>query len=260
MRYLVDVSAGTPVFKKGHLTSVVRSLRLGLEWSEMHVTRRIVQPICDMVDELEKEATAAESGADDKPEDPNYRENRYLTDDEANRIKEHATILQATIFAESAGKVAYIATDRRYTIKALTEDIGSIFGEGVFDKIPDIAKYDFEQAGLALAYDLPTAAAFHLMRGAEACLRYFYERIQRQNRIKEPRLWKAMTDHLAKRSSPPPKVLLDALDNVRANFRNPTQHPEKVYDMDEAQDLMALSADVTSRMIRYLEVEGKLVT
>jgi hypothetical protein len=39
------------------------------------------------------------------------------------------------------------------------------------------------------------------------------------------------------RSKPPPAALLDNLDGLRRNFRNPTQHPEKVYDIHEAQDL-----------------------
>ena len=43
-------------------------------------------------------------------------------------------------------------------------------------------------------------------------------------------------------------VLLNNLDNIRQSFRNPTQHPEKIYDIQEVQDLWSLCVDVVNRM------------
>jgi len=54
----------------------------------------------------------------------------------------------------------------------------------------------------------------------------------------------------------PPDTLLNHLDNIRLTFRNPTQQPEKVYDIEEAQNLFALRAEVVSRMRRFAE-EGQ---
>ena len=39
---------------------------------------------------------------------------------------------------------------------------------------PDIAKIDLAEAGRALAFELPTAAAFQLLRATEQVLRDFY--------------------------------------------------------------------------------------
>lgn len=54
------------------------------------------------------------------------------------------------------------------------------------------------------------------------------------------------------RNPKPNKALLDHLDNIRKNFRNPTNHPEMVYGMDEVQTLFALVVDVLDRMAREL--------
>ncbi len=63
-------------------------------------------------------------------------------------------------------------------------------------------------------------------------------------------MWGPMIISLRKRKkSRPPDVLLNNLDNIRVSFRNPTQHPEKIYDIQEAQDLFGLCVDVVSRMI-----------
>ena len=40
-----------------------------------------------------------------------------------------------------------------------------------------------------------------------------------------------------------------ALDHIRSNFRNPTDHPEKIYDIEEVQDLLNVRCDAISRMV-----------
>ena len=55
-------------------------------------------------------------------------------------------------------------------------------------------------------------------------------------------MWGPMVEKLRNKRNPKPETqLLDQLDMIRTNFRNPTQHPQKIYDMEEAQDLMHLS-------------------
>jgi hypothetical protein len=45
------------------------------------------------------------------------------------------------------------------------------------------------------------------------------------------------------------KERLDILDIIRANYRNPTSHPEKEYDLDEVQDLFVLSLDAINKLL-----------
>lgn len=84
----------------------------------------------------------------------------------------------------------------------------------------------------------------------------FYHSIVKRKRMTIP-LWGPTVDALKKRRNPPPVELLNNLDNIRRSFRNPTQHPEKIYDIQEVQDLFALCVDAIDRMIRHLK-EKKL--
>jgi hypothetical protein len=167
----------------------------------------------------------------------------------ANRVREACNRLDATLDAELKLRSAYIVTPKRFQLEHLLRSPSSLFAEGVFENLPIICQFDFTEACRCIAFGLPTAAAFHIMRGVEGTLRHYYCSIVKRNRVKRM-LWFDIIDHLRKRHDVPPKALLDNLDNIRVNFRNPTQHPDARYDVDEAQDLLSLSLDVVNRMSR----------
>ena len=48
-------------------------------------------------------------------------------------------------------------------------------------------------------------------------------------------------------------TLNNHLDNIRLSFRNPTQHPEAVYDIHEVQDLLAFCIDANNRMFKLIK-------
>ncbi len=165
-----------------------------------------------------------------------------------NRIMED---LRKTLFAEAQGNIAFIVTDKRLDVKKLLSDIPALMAPGVFESLPDIAKHDFIQGGKCIAFGLPTAAAFHLLRGTESVLKELYCCYIKRNR--SSLMWGPMVDSLRKRKKNQlPIPLLDNLDNIRRNFRNPTQHPEKIYDIQEVQDLFGLCVDVINRMVPLL--------
>ena len=168
--------------------------------------------------------------------------------DEVTKILEQ---IDATLDAELQLRSAFIVTQKRFQLDHLLSTPQSLFGHIVFENLPDICQFDFKEAGRCIAFGLPTSAAFHIMRGTEGVLRHYYCSIVKRERVKRF-LWYDMVDHLRKRRDAPPKPLMDNLDNIRVNFRNPTQHPDARYDMDEAQDLLSISIDVVNRMIKDL--------
>jgi hypothetical protein len=109
------------------------------------------------------------------------------------------------------------------------------------------------EAGKCIAFERPTAAAFHLMRATEAVLRAFYFQHVQRNRIQQM-LWGPVVQDLRGRrkfgGNERFSVLFANLDNIRLSFRNPTQHPDKTYDIQEVQDLWGLCVDVISRMAK----------
>lgn len=246
VRYVQDAEAGWSLKGPGHLLENVASLLEAFEENRLHVTERLASNVLVPVVEaiLKRVEADEESGKDNATK---------LKKAEARMLGEAVTQVRDTLMAEAEGLQAFFTSDKRYEVNRLLGDVQSLMGAGVFGALPHISQLDFQEAGRCVAFELPTAAAFHLLRGTEAALRDYYCRIVKQNRV-DPQTWGAMTDHLRRRSHlRPPDVLLDGLDHLRRGFRNPTQHPEKIYEVDEVQDLMGVCFDAASRMIAHLD-------
>lgn len=171
-----------------------------------------------------------------------------LTAEERTALRRAANDLRLTLDAETSVTYAFVTRPKRHDIERLSEDVGSLMTPGVFAALSDLARTDLEEAGKCIVFERSTAAAFHLMRATEDTLRCFYLANVRRDRV-NPLMWGPMTNHLRNRRNPPPAVLLDVLDHIRRNFRNPTQHPEMTYNIEEAQDLFALSVDAINRLV-----------
>jgi len=186
-------------------------------------------------------------------------EKTVVTAELVEQVTNAVNKLDTTLDAELGLRSAFIVTPKRFPLEYLLGSTRHLFAADVFDHLPDICKFDFSEACRSIAFGLPTASAFHLMRGTEGVLRFYYCSIVKRNRI-EKQMWGEVITELKKRRDAPPRPLLDSLDNIRVNFRNPTQHPEARYDIDEAQDLLALSIDIVNRMIRDLSKRNLLPT
>ena len=230
IRYLQDARAGMRVHAKSTILDNIGGFLNHVDEFQLPVTGRA----CGDLERL-KDRLAA------------LPENHLLTANEESELQKIMEHVRLTLFAEAGGNVAFIVTDKRIDVNKLLRNVPALFAPGVADSLPDIAQYDFDQAGRCIAFELPTSAAFHILRATEGVLRHFYCCVVRQKRVEQ--LWGPMLDSLRARRTPPPGPLLDNLDNIRRSFRNPTQHPEKIYDIQEVQDLFSLCADVVNRMV-----------
>lgn len=147
--------------------------------------------------------------------------------------------------------VAYVISERRFPTDRLLSDIGSLFGKDIFRRLPPFGQQDFVEAGKCLAFERPTAAAFHMLRGIESILRHYY--CSKIKRKRSDLMWAAMVQSMRSMPLRFPKILLNQLDHMRDGFRNPTAHPEKIFDIDEAQDLLSICIDAANRMILGLD-------
>lgn len=172
-----------------------------------------------------------------------------ITNEDNNELIEIMKKLDVTLGAEADGNIAFIVTDKRNDINKLLYNMSSLMAPKVFNSLSEQSQYDFKEAGRCIAFEVPTAAAFHLLRGTESVLRDYYKSIIKRNRIKNL-MWGPMIAQLRKRKTKPipPEILLNNLDNIRKSFRNPTQHPDKIYDIQEVQDLLGLCIEVVNRM------------
>ena len=99
----------------------------------------------------------------------------------ADKVEKAVNKLDATLDAELRQRYSYILTPKRFREEHLLDAPGKLFKVGVFEELPYISKYDFKEACKCIAFDFPTAAAFHLMRGTEAVLKQYYRCIVNRN-------------------------------------------------------------------------------
>jgi hypothetical protein len=174
----------------------------------------------------------------------------YLSQELATRLREVMTTLRPTLEAEARGMIAYIISERRFRIDHLIKGHRHLFAKAVYEGLPEFAQKDFTEAAKCLAFERPTAAAFHMLRATEATMRYYYcEKVKRK---RSNLMWGAMIQSMRSMPRRFPKVLLNQLDHIRDGFRNPTAHPDKIFDIDEAQDLLSICIDVANRMVQDL--------
>ena len=233
-RYLQDAAPRYKIHGKGFVLDVIDGLFRNLDVYRFPVTLRAASQLRSLRDEL----AATEPTA-------------RLTPAQATSLAATLKNLRPTFRAEALGKVVFITTEKRLDTEKLSSNVAALFRAGTFLALSPTSQHDIAEAGKCILFERSTAAAFHLMRATEDTLRAFYLRVIRRNRIKPPLLWGPMVAHLRKLRNPSPRPLLDNLDNIRMSFRNPTQHPDKVYDIDEAQDLFSLCVDVINRMQAY---------
>jgi hypothetical protein len=240
VRYLQDVIVGTPIHGDGFILGNLTEFFKKLDELNLRVTKRASYKVAQLRDDLSA-----------LPDDSK------LTPEHARNLSIAMTELRETLNAELTGMEAFIISPKRIDTEKLEKDLPSLFAPSVFIALPDMAKYDFTEAAKCIIFEVPTAAGFHLMRATECVLRDFYCHFIKRDRC-HPLLWGPMVQGLqSHRIAKRHDVILRNLDNIRLSFRNPTQHPDKIYDIHEVQDLWGLSVDVVNRMIRVIQGSSK---
>jgi len=238
IRYLQDAQDSFGVFSDGGILENINNFLSSLDELNMQVTSRYSEELRLLRDKFIEELESQ----------PNL--SRSLTKEEAVELRNLMSKIRDVFSAEVEGVFAFITSEKRYDINRLLNNISLIFSPDTFNKLPEIAKYDFQEAGRCIAFERPTAAAFHILRATEDVLRIYYKKyIRKDPSIKN---WGVLTNELKNknRGKKPEKVTINHLDNIRESFRNPTQHPDKIYDIQEVQDLLGLSIDIVNRMIK----------
>ena len=241
LRYLQDAEAGFRIHdfdRDYHVLSNIANFFEQLDELGLQVTARASKDLQRLYTELEQEDYDA-----------------VLSEAQASKLARIMTDIRKTLEAELEGFYVYTVTPKRIDATKLMSDVSFLFAPNTFARLPGIARFDLEEAGKCIAFERPTAAAFHLMRATEAVLRTF---LKTHVETSSENLWGPMVKALREKLDDSDYgVLLNNLDNIRLSFRNPTQHPQKIYDIQEVQDLWGLCVDVINRMAKDLHEVAK---
>ncbi|MCE9537669.1 MAG: hypothetical protein K8R85_00400 [Bacteroidetes bacterium] len=234
VRFLQDVKEGSQIHGDSWIIGNIESYFNYLKMLGLTVTERASYDLQKYLIELKKLPVDAR-----------------LTEEQSTNLSAKITKIRDTLFAELGGVEAFVTTSKRLDIQKLIKDISSLLSQGCYSKLSDIARYDLTEAGMCIAFERPTAAAFHLMRATEDVLKSFYCTLVKHKRVSL--MWGPMISDLKnKNKAKKHETLLNHLDNIRLSFRNPTQHPDKIYDIQEVQDLWGLCSDAINRMAQVL--------
>lgn len=235
VRYLQDAKENAQIHGDIYILANIDRFFERLDSLNLQVTKRASTDLLEFKNDLE---TTDKSS--------------LLSFEQAVKLQSLMSDIRNTLQAELFGFEAYIVTPKRLDVNKLLSSVSELLPPETYPKLPGIAKVDISEAGLCIAFERPTAAAFHLLRGTESVLKEFYFSMIKHNRV-DSLMWGPMVNHL--REKPKCKqftTLFNNLDNIRLSFRNPTAHPEKIYDIHEVQDLWGLCIDVINRMVTHI--------
>ncbi len=218
--YHIIKNSGYEGWAKEDALESVRRFISSLTELDLQVTRKIAEDIQPIIRQFET------------------IEGKIITDDLAKKLTEKVEKLDSALDAELQLKAAYILSKKRYPLDSLINAPQDLLAKGVFATLTEISKRDYQLACTQIALSQPTAAAFHLMRMLEEQVRVLYFAFKKTNRMENP-MWGPILKQLREKRAPKPsEKLINHLNGMRVHFRNPTQHPDTFYTLDEAQDLL----------------------
>lgn len=136
-----------------------------------------------------------------------------------------------------------------YQTRTLVDNADMVFPKNVREKLASDATVDIKSAGRALAFELPTAAGFHICRALETTLLQYFSTLNIDlPQYKNLGRYIEALQKIGKEKNIDPKVLA-ALDQFRDLHRNPIMHPDVHLNMDEAQILFALAQSAISSVV-----------
>lgn len=156
-------------------------------------------------------------------------------------VREAAKEFETVLRAECQMMDTYFVSKKgAYSTKDLVENAHHQVPEPTRSKLPEQTRTDFDQAGKCLAFDVPTAAAFHLLRGTEAVIRQYYELKVPGDKKAAPKMrnWGAYIRLLENHGAE--KKVVSLLKHMKDVYRNPVLHPEENYTDENIQVLFGV--------------------
>lgn len=235
LSYLRSAQERNPVHRPNNILDNINRFINNIEESELEVTKNALSELNEFKENLEKT-------------EEEYRINK-------REVRTLFKIMDRILFvvrAESKAKFIFMISEKRIDVNKLLFNIASLFAKNVFKVLPDDIKYDLYESGKCIAFECSTASAFHVLRGLEGLLRVLLSKLEPQ--IDTSKMcWGPLITNLENLNIQELSILLDNLDNIRNNYRNPTNHPEKIYNVDEAQDLFQLCVGVINIIIPFMK-------
>ncbi len=144
----------------------------------------------------------------------------------------------------------FVSQKEGYDTLSLLENGLRLFPATLTKKVPE-AVFDAEEVGRTVAFELATAAGFHIFRVIEAVLRRYHRHVTGGATPPSGRSIGAFLHDMRKKKVGDQNVL-SVLDQIRKLHRNPLIHPDVTLDMEEAITVLGLARSALGPMLSVL--------
>jgi hypothetical protein len=173
---------------------------------------------------------------------------------QVNAIRNSAKEFETVLKAELNGWDAFFVSQKGAfsTTDLITRAETLLPSESARQMLTAEALDDIRQAGRCLAFNLGTAAAFHIVRCTETFIWQYYEIVIGRLPPMKTRNWGAYIRNLTACGNADPKVL-GWMTQIKDQYRNPVLHPTESVSPDDALEF--INACVSLMMCIAREVE-----
>jgi hypothetical protein len=133
-----------------------------------------------------------------------------------------------------------------YDTRRLINNADAIY-DGLPIRPPSDALSDTKEAGRCLAFELPTAAGFHIARATEAVVLMYMNEYQCPPPPDSARNWGRYHQILSNAQAD--EKILNHFEQLRKLHRNPLVHPEESLTRDDAESFWAMCGSLMRAMI-----------
>jgi hypothetical protein len=157
-----------------------------------------------------------------------------------------------TVLGEELRLVDTYSVSRKgiYSTTELIERADGIFPEAIRLQLSSQTRKDIVQAGKCLAFETGTACAFHIFRAVETVIIQYYEHTVGTLPHTRLRNWGLYLQRMRKAKAD--EKILELLQHLKDEYRNPITHPDVDMTVEEALELLGLAVGVISKMTRAL--------
>jgi hypothetical protein len=159
-------------------------------------------------------------------------------------VREFQTVLAAELNIMDTYSVSQKGA---YSTSDLIEHAELLIPDSLRGLLPKQSLLDIQQAGKCIAYDVPTGAAFHILRATEAVIRAYYQHVTGTLPKPQMRNWGAYVKNLAAAGADP--KITGYIDHLRELYRNPVFHPEDNLTPEEAQMFLGACVSAICQML-----------
>jgi hypothetical protein len=165
-----------------------------------------------------------------------------------NSLQTFETVLSAELQSIST---YWVSRKLAYETRLLIEEGDKLLPDKIKAEVPDVAIQELQQAGKCVAFDIPTAAGFHIIRATESVIRKYYSIVVGKPPKPKMRNWGAYIKNLEGAGAD--KKVTGFLDHIRENYRNPVMHPEETLSSEDAQALLGICVSAIVAMIQAIQ-------